>query len=344
MKVFKKIMCAILVVLMLVTAAPMQGFVGFDIDMPDWFSGKAEAANIGTYCSTVAVDYAKKYALSYNKEWYFYVNGGDCANFVSQSLFVAGVPMTSNWHSYDYNSTAYVMNNNYTWIRAQELMDYLISIGGVRIDNPSPSDFSLGDAVFYNWNGGRIDHSAIVTAIEGGVPKVSCHSTPEMESKLNAHWTLGKNKSCAVLIKLGGETCVANNAPDYDIYKLHTSTGLYSNPGSGFITTVSYRHTVRVIEKINFGGTTWGKSTIKVPGVGLICQRVLIKDTLIECRLLICLGVGIPLSRQLALTRVLKEETALVADIRKKEKFLLADMLVNHLQLVLLLKSAKLVA
>ena len=263
MKVFKKIMCAILVVLMLVTAAPMQGFVGFDIDMPDWFSGKAEAANIGTYCSTVAVDYAKKYALSYNKEWYFYVNGGDCANFVSQSLFVAGVPMTSNWHSYDYNSTAYVMNNNYTWIRAQELMDYLISIGGVRIDNPSPSDFSLGDAVFYNWNGGRIDHSAIVTAIEGGVPKVSCHSTPEMESKLNAHWTLGKNKSCAVLIKLGGETCVANNAPDYDIYKLHTSTGLYSNPGSGFITTVSYRHTVRVIEKINFGGTTWGKFNYK---------------------------------------------------------------------------------
>ncbi len=263
MKTFKKIVCTILVVLMLVTSAPMQGFVGLDIDLPDWFSHKAEAANIGTYCATVAVDYAKKYALSYNKEWYFYVNGGDCANFVSQSLFVAGVPMTSNWHSYDYNSTAYVMNNNYTWIRAQELMDYLISIGGVRIDNPSPSDFSLGDAVFYNWNGGRIDHSAIVTAIEGGVPKVSCHSTPEMESKLNAHWTLGKNKSCAVLIKLGGETCVANNAPDYDIYKLHTSTGLYSNPGSGFITTVSYRHTVRVIEKINFGGTTWGKFNYK---------------------------------------------------------------------------------
>ncbi len=261
MKTFKKIVCSILVVLMLVTSAPMQAFTG--IDLPGWFSSKAEAANIGTYCSTVAVDYAKKYALSYNKEWYFYVNGGDCANFVSQSLFVAGVPMTSNWHSYDCNSTAYVMNNNYTWIRAHELMDYLISIGGVRIDNPSPSDFSLGDAVFYNWNGGRIDHSAIVTAIEGGVPKVSCHSTPEMSSKLDAHWTLGKNKSCAVLIKLGGETCVANNAPDYDIYKLHTSTGLYTNPGSGFITTVSYRHTVRVTEKVSSGGKTWGKFNYK---------------------------------------------------------------------------------
>ncbi len=261
MKTTKKILCSLLVVVMCLTSAPMQAFTG--IDLPDWFSNEAEAANIGTYCSTVAVDYAKKYALSYNKEWYFYVNGGDCANFVSQSLFVAGVPMTSNWHSYDCNSTAYVMNNNYTWIRAQELMDYLISIGGVRIDNPSPSDFSLGDAVFYNWNGGRIDHSALVTAIEGGVPKVSCHSTPEMASQLNAHWTLGKNKSCAVLIKLGGETCIANNTPDYDIYKLHTSTGLYSNPGSGFITTVSYRHTVRVTEKISFGGTTWGKFNYK---------------------------------------------------------------------------------
>lgn len=262
MKMCKKILCSLLVIIMCLTAAPLDGLA--DLKLPNWFSSKAEAASIGTYCSTAAVEYARKYALSYNKEWYFYVNGGDCANFVSQSLFVAGVPMTSRWHSYDCNSTAYVMSNSYTWIRAHELMEYLVSIGGVRINNPSPSDFSLGDAVFYDWNSnGGMDHSAIVTKIDGGVPKVSCHSTPEMQSKLDAHWTLGKNKSCAVLIKLGGKTCVNNNAPDYDIYKLNTSTGLYSSPGSGFLASVSSRHTVRVTEKTNIGGKTWGKFNYK---------------------------------------------------------------------------------
>ncbi len=257
-RTFTRIAASILVVLMMFTSIPLQGFTGIEADLSKWLTSEADAAYIGPYNATAAVEYARKYALSYNKEWYFYVNGGDCANFVSQSLFVAGVPMTSAWHSYDCNSTAYVMNDSYTWIRAQELMDYLVSIGGKKIVNPSPSDFSLGDAVFYNWNGGRFDHSAIVTAIDGGVPKVSCHSTPEMASKLDAHWTLGKDKSCAVLIKLNGDVCTANNAPDYDIYKLNTGTGIYSSPGSGFITTVSYRHTVRVTEIKQSGGKSWG--------------------------------------------------------------------------------------
>lgn len=43
MKTFKKIVCTILVVLMLVTSAPMQGFVGLDIGLPEF---KAEAASV----------------------------------------------------------------------------------------------------------------------------------------------------------------------------------------------------------------------------------------------------------------------------------------------------------
>lgn len=257
MKTIKKALAILLVAVMLLTAVPLQCIDSLSLAI------KANAANIGTYSSTAAVIYAKQYALSYNKEWYFYNNGGDCANFISQCLYVAGVPMTANWHSYDGNATAYVMNDSYTWIRAQELMDYLISIGGVRIDNPKASDFSLGDAVFYNWNGGRMDHSAIVTSIDGGTPKVSCHSTPEMSSKLDAHWTLGANPSCAVLIKLGGDLCDNRNGPDYDYYKMHTSSGLYSSPNAGFITTVSYRHTIRVVEKTTVGGKTWGKINYK---------------------------------------------------------------------------------
>jgi hypothetical protein len=50
------------------------------------------------YNHTAAVDYAIKYALSYNPEYPSYVPGthhgdGDCANFIAQCLYAGGWPM-----------------------------------------------------------------------------------------------------------------------------------------------------------------------------------------------------------------------------------------------------------
>ena len=232
MKIMKKTLSVVLTVIMIVGILPMAHIA--DLDLSGLFGTKAEAAGsrVDHYSATAGVEYARRYALSYNKEWYFYESGGDCANFLSQALFAGGMSMNWRWHCCDSNSRAYCMTSEYTWIRANTLKNYLVDIGGTLIHNPRPSDFSLGDAVFYDWTGnGVMNHSAIVTAIDNGVPKVSAHSTPESQSKLDAHWTYGHDSSCCYLVKLYGALCDNDYARSYDIYRVSGNgsnvTGVY---------------------------------------------------------------------------------------------------------------------
>ena len=261
-RTLKKVLACVMTVIMLVSAAPLGVLAEIDLSaiLPD-LSVKSQAVNT-TYNAVAAAEYAKRYAINYNKEWWFYSSGGDCANFVSQALFAGGMPMTSTWHCYDSNIHNCRMTAacDYTWIRAQQLCDYLISIGGQAITNPSASDFSIGDAVFYDWNGGRLDHSAVVTDIVNGQPKVSAHSTPESASRLNAHWTYNRSSKKIVLVKLYGKTCEENNSPSYDFYHMNQSTGVYTGPGYGYtqLGTITYYDMVRVTRTTSAGGRTWG--------------------------------------------------------------------------------------
>lgn len=261
-RTLKKVLACVMTVIMLVSAAPLGVLAEIDLSaiLPD-LSVKSQAVNT-TYNAVAAAEYAKRYAINYNKEWWFYSSGGDCANFVSQALFAGGMPMTSTWHCYDSNIHNCRMTAacDYTWIRAQQLCDYLISIGGQAITNPSASDFSIGDAVFYDWNGGGLDHSAVVTDIVNGQPKVSAHSTPESASRLNAHWTYNRSSKKIVLVKLYGKTCEENNSPSYDFYHMNQSTGVYAGPGYGYtqLGTITYYDMVRVTRTTSTGGRTWG--------------------------------------------------------------------------------------
>lgn len=62
--------------------------------------------NNWSYNSTNAVNYALNNYNNYNSS---YPNvtalGGDCANFVSQSLYAGGIPMNGSWYVYKKNST-----------------------------------------------------------------------------------------------------------------------------------------------------------------------------------------------------------------------------------------------
>lgn len=61
-KKLKKSLAAILVIFMMITAAPLEGFVGLEI--PDPFSTKAEAADTVTmpnYCNYAAAEWAKQH-------------------------------------------------------------------------------------------------------------------------------------------------------------------------------------------------------------------------------------------------------------------------------------------
>ena len=270
MKIFKKIICTILVVLMLMTSAPMQGLVGLDIDLPDWFSSKAEAVNVN-YCSTAAAQWAKDHWNDYDSIILgagYWNEGGDCANFVSQCLYMGGLNMNNHWDSSGY--WAYYTKGNYgnagSFINAHNLYNYLISIGGQVINNPSASQISIGDVIFYKTtNDDKMHHSAIVTDIVNGTPVVAAHSTNG--TRYNGHaYSLGYSGSRIYLIKLYGSTCVNYNPRSFDVY-IASSCGsagrrCYTAPSPyvGYNFTFSsgeYAHVDRVVYEygIYFGHT-----------------------------------------------------------------------------------------
>lgn len=73
--------------------------------------------NARNYNRIAARNYARDYALKYNKSYSVY-SGNDCANFVSQALYAAGIPTTTTWRA-----------DSLTWIRAREVESYMVNQG-----------------------------------------------------------------------------------------------------------------------------------------------------------------------------------------------------------------------
>ena len=143
------------------------------------------------------VDYTKYNPYFKNFDQY---GGGDCANYVSQSLHLdfyansihyggtlpyinPGVYNTSSWW-YNTNGTGGTQTSDdycsSTWSYAPDLYTFIINKGwGTQLTNGN--SLSIGDLVFYDWrNSGDspgIDHVTIVTAISSsGLPLVDSHS------------------------------------------------------------------------------------------------------------------------------------------------------------------------
>ena len=280
MKTFKKIVCTILVVLMIVTSAPLQGFVGLDIDLPDWFSEEAEAVNVN-YCSTAAAQWAidhlyDYYSVLYNKG--YWDDGGDCANFVSQCLYMGGLDMNTYWNISGYKAhwgTYYGDDYSGSYIRCQQLYNYLVKIGAQVIRNPKASDVSIGDVILYSREGSsRMTHTAIVIDIKNGNPVVAAHSTGRVmyrSDEAGYEWHLGFKPERTYLMKMNGSTCVNQNHKSFDVYvatgsdtrlykSTSTSSGYYNTFLSG--SNPDYAHVYKKSADGNWGYTfrygSWG--------------------------------------------------------------------------------------
>ena len=116
------------------------------------------------YTPSAAAAYALTYAYNYNSNYTSYKGkGGDCANFVSQCLYNGGITKTSKWYP-----------DSYQWINCGGLKTFLCdTLGCTYISQPSASQISIGDVMYYN-NG---SHVCIVSTIENGTPKVCGHTT-----------------------------------------------------------------------------------------------------------------------------------------------------------------------
>ena len=120
-----------------------------------------------------AVDYALKWALKQNPDYYdFSKLGGDCTNFISQCIYSGKVLMNYAENGWFY---ANLNSRSPSWTGVNELWDFGVqnSGGGVRIRECALSEVELGDIIQLS-NGIRFYHTLIVTSFSGGI-KVCAH-------------------------------------------------------------------------------------------------------------------------------------------------------------------------
>ncbi len=178
-----------------------------------------------SYSASAAVAYADKWAMSYNPSYpNFIADGVDCANFVSQSLYAGGLPLTDQWNIRGSNNTAYV-----NWVNNSALHDYLVNNGfGTHLDNPTASKLKTGDLVFYKWNKNntRTNHVTIVVGKNaGGVPVIDSHTS----ARYHAVWNYGASGTVytAVQMKSNNTVETANAGGLYkSVYRMY-------NPANG---------------------------------------------------------------------------------------------------------------
>jgi hypothetical protein len=134
----------------------------------------------GTYNYQAMADYAKKYWSSYNPDYPDFNGageGGDCTNFVSQSLKAGGwkhVPGDgTDFHKWfgnsDIQSDSFVGVNEFSWFALSSKR--VTSLANVY-------QLDVGDVLQMDFNkDGSKDHTMIVTSRVNGVPYLSYHST-----------------------------------------------------------------------------------------------------------------------------------------------------------------------
>ena len=266
MKTVKKILSVFLAILMLLSSAPLEGLTG--IELP-WFSTKAEAVGVEGYSPLAAVQWAKDHwndttSVLFGRG-YWERGTGDCANFVSQCLYMGGLNMNSYWNSNGYKAH-YSTTSDGSFIRAQQLYDYVCSIGGESIKNPSASQIEVGDLLFYRKsNGSRINHSAIVIDIVNNTPKIAYHSDSDSKGnaikKVTTDWHCGRSASQTYLVKMNGAPCVSPNPRDFDVYTVgKNTTYLYkkASTSSSKLSTYKSGEYTHIYDTKTVGGVKWG--------------------------------------------------------------------------------------
>ena len=246
-----------------------------------------------TYNPQAAINYAETYWSNYNDYYPNYnIFGGDCADFVSQSLHAGGLQMNANW----YHAPADIVRN-ISWTYASSLKNYLEKYCGKAVTIYKDSSKSTGycdskknevdpkttihpgDAVFYYWKGAsRYGHAAICVGYDSkGEPIVNAHNG----DRHHLSWTLGAYKNadhwCVIQIngtqdnsalkpvpadavsytgelwKIGGANLFMYEEPSESAAKLKTASG-------SDYKAIRYVP-VAVSEKTTVGNTLWGKIT-----------------------------------------------------------------------------------
>jgi len=152
--------------------------------------------------TTYADNYVKPYAAGTNYESYynplfknFNPNGGDCANYVSQSLYEGGkLPMQGLATQYNgvgawwydnkgtTSTTDDTVSTNWSWTGAHYNRQNIAYNFGTIKDNPTDTDIIKGNPVYYDWDGLNVssrwyNHATICVGTDSvGKPIVNSHN------------------------------------------------------------------------------------------------------------------------------------------------------------------------
>ncbi|RKR76257.1 amidase domain-containing protein [Frondihabitans australicus] len=163
-----------------------------------------------TWAPRTGVDKQMQYAFAHwNAPTYnpAYLNfdsvGGDCQNFVSQSLLAGGLPKSSSWF---YDSAS---SHSSSWGYAPAFNDLAPSLGFTRLTSAQESQVQIGDLAYFDWNGNGIpDHVMMVSAVSAAATSSGSGSSASGSTSA---------ASSSTIIKLVGHNL------DYDYRDLQTT-------------------------------------------------------------------------------------------------------------------------
>lgn len=138
------------------------------------------------YDRELAYNYAKRWALSFNPNYYNFSNlGGDCTNFVSQCIHAGLVPMNFDRYGWYYLS---LNNRAPAWSGVNEFWNFGTSNTGVglKLTECDLSDLEVGD-IIQLYNGERYYHNLFVTNVDNGI-RVSAHDNPVFNTPLDSYY------------------------------------------------------------------------------------------------------------------------------------------------------------
>lgn len=140
------------------------------------------------YNRELAVEYAQKYALEYNPNYFHFDGiGGDCTNFISQCLFAGGGKM-----NYDkYYGWFYFNKDNRapSWTSVKYLSRFLLSESkpGFVVKVMPVNDLEVGDIIQIRQNPNEFNHTVIVTKITPHEIYVCSHSNDALDKPLSSY-------------------------------------------------------------------------------------------------------------------------------------------------------------
>ena len=136
---------------------------------------------------TAAAEYARRWALGRNPEYYNFENiGGDCTNFASQCIYAGAKVMNytpvTGWY---YNSVA---DRTASWSGVEYLYKFLINNRSVgpfaRIVNRDEA--KVGDIVQLGRGDGSFYHSPVITAVTPTI-LVAAHTFDALNRPLDSY-------------------------------------------------------------------------------------------------------------------------------------------------------------